>query len=128
MMHSSTRPGSTFARRTASATTRAPSSVADSDFSAPRNLPVGVRTAETRTASRTLAYQDGRHRIPAEEVLQPRQDDRRRSADFMRPLPAGGVDDERSVLEPHAGAALDGGSNGGAPGKRDFSGRERCAA
>ena len=40
------------ARATASRTTSAPSSVAVKSFSAPRNLPVGVRTAETMTDSR----------------------------------------------------------------------------
>ena len=52
MMHSSTMPGSMPARRTASATTSAPSCGAVKPLSAPRNLPVGVRTALTMTASR----------------------------------------------------------------------------
>jgi hypothetical protein len=51
-MHSSTWAGSTPARATASRTAIAPSSGADSDFSAPRNRPVGVRTALRMTASR----------------------------------------------------------------------------
>src|SRR5215831_18331703 len=89
MMHSSTIPGSTPARRTASATTRAPSSVADSDFSAPRNLPVGVRTAETMTVSRTLTHRDGRHGVGTKELLQAGQDDRRRTPHFQGPLLAG---------------------------------------
>ncbi len=49
MMHSSTIAGSIPARRTASATTSAPSCGAVNSLSAPRNLPVGVRTAETMT-------------------------------------------------------------------------------
>ena len=49
MMHSSTVAGSMPARLTASRTTSAPSCGAVSSFSAPRNLPVGVRTAETMT-------------------------------------------------------------------------------
>ena len=49
MMHSSTIAGSMPARRTASATTSAPSSGAVKPLSAPRNLPVGVRTALTMT-------------------------------------------------------------------------------
>src|SRR5438067_12800839 len=53
MMHSSTIAGSRPARRTASRTTHAPSSDAVNDFSAPRNFPVGVRTADTITDSRT---------------------------------------------------------------------------
>ena len=52
MMHSSTAAGSMPARRTASRTTSAPRSVALKSFSAPRNLPVGVRTALTMTDSR----------------------------------------------------------------------------
>src|SRR5215470_17009256 len=49
---SSTWPGSRPARTTASLTTRAPSCGAEKPFSAPRNLPVGTRTAERITASR----------------------------------------------------------------------------
>src|SRR5262245_35088023 len=51
MMHSSTIAGSIPARATASRTTKAPSSVAEKLLSPPRNFPVGVRTAETMTAS-----------------------------------------------------------------------------
>jgi hypothetical protein len=51
MMHSSTVAGSIPARAMASRTTIAPSSVALRSFRAPRNLPVGVRTAETMTLS-----------------------------------------------------------------------------
>jgi hypothetical protein len=49
MMHSSTVAGSMPARRTASRMAIAPSSVALNPFSEPRNLPVGVRAADTRT-------------------------------------------------------------------------------
>src|SRR6059036_1286717 len=52
MMHSSTIAGSRPARRTASATTSAPSWGAVNALSAPKNLPVGVRTALTMTDSR----------------------------------------------------------------------------
>ncbi len=52
MMTSSTRAGSTPARRTASRTTIAPSSVARNPFRAPMNFPVGSRTADRITASR----------------------------------------------------------------------------
>src|SRR5215510_10566042 len=79
MMHSSIVAGSRLARRTASATTRAPSRVAGSDFKAPGNLPVGVRTAETMTVSVTLADRDAGHGVGAEERLKPPQDDRRRT-------------------------------------------------
>src|SRR5258707_8141300 len=51
-MHSSTIAPSMPARRTASATTSAPSSGAVNGLSAPRNFPVGVRTALTMMASR----------------------------------------------------------------------------
>src|SRR5215470_9539463 len=121
MMHSSTTDASMRARRTASATARAPRSVADSDFSAPRNLPVGVRTAETMTVSRTLTHRNGRHGFRAEELLQAAEDDRRRAPYFVRPLLAGRVDDQRAVLEPHAGFALDRGTNGRPPRERHFA-------
>src|SRR4051794_8158716 len=49
MMHSSTCCGSTPARATASRTTNAPRSGAEKSLSAPRNFPVGVRTAERMT-------------------------------------------------------------------------------
>src|SRR5215204_1445539 len=52
MMHSSTIAGSMPARRTASRTAIAPSCGAEKSLSEPRNLPVGVRTAETMTDSR----------------------------------------------------------------------------
>src|SRR5208282_1826237 len=50
MMHSSTCFASISARRTASATTFAPSCVAENDDSPPWNLPTGVRTALKMTA------------------------------------------------------------------------------
>ena len=55
MMHSSTIAGSMPARRTASRTTSAPSCGAVKSFSAPRNLPVGVRTALTMTEFMVMA-------------------------------------------------------------------------
>ena len=51
MMHSSTMAGIDAGAAHGSATTIAPSCVALKSFSEPRNLPVGVRTAETMTAS-----------------------------------------------------------------------------
>src|SRR3954451_17912916 len=73
MMHSSTMPGSMPARRTASATTSAPSCGAEKFLSEPRNLPVAVRTALTITASCTD------HNLPdhvlSEQRLQTLQDD-----------------------------------------------------
>src|SRR5688572_5744142 len=51
MMHSSTEAGSMPARLTASRTTIAPSSGAVKSFNAPRNFPVGTRTALTINAS-----------------------------------------------------------------------------
>jgi len=50
MMHSSTDFGSISARRTASATTFAPSCVAENGVSPPWNFPMGVRTALSMTA------------------------------------------------------------------------------
>src|SRR5262249_43251439 len=124
MMHSSKFCESTPARRTASATTSAPSSVAVSDFSAPRNRPVGVRTAETMTASVTLAYRDGHHRICPEERLQASQDDRRGSGHFTGPEPARRVDDEGSVDEPDGRLAFERRPDGSPPRERHLTGRE----
>src|SRR5205814_5776881 len=107
MMHSSTTAGSMPARRTASATASAPSCVADSDFSAPRNLPVGVRTAETMTVSRTLAYRNRDDGAGAEQGLQAVEDDAGGSADFARPLRADGVDKQRAAFEADAGLAFE---------------------
>src|SRR5690242_5127411 len=59
MMHSSTDAGSMPARRTASRTTIAPSCGAVNSFRVPRNLPVGVRTAETMTDSRITLSRHG---------------------------------------------------------------------
>src|SRR3954468_18225277 len=67
MMHSSTLAGSMPARATASRTAIAPSSVAVKSFRAPRNLPVGVRTAETITLWRIV--QDSRLRASAFAAL-----------------------------------------------------------
>src|SRR4029453_2408546 len=130
MMHSSTICGSMPARRTASAARRAPSSVAVKLFSAPRNLPVGVRTAETMTDSRMVNAGDGppggcatfgspkglryllpddapdlqfSHRLRAEQRLQPRQDDAGRASNLAAPLRARGLDNQHIALELDAG-------------------------
>src|SRR5438045_8799680 len=102
MMHSSTMDGSTPARRTASLTTSAPSSVAVNPFSAPRNFPVGVRTAETITDSRT-ADLDGLHRIRAEKLLQPPDNHARRPHHLPRPLRAPCLDAEHPAYDFHHG-------------------------
>src|SRR5262249_15552388 len=124
MMHSSTMSGSMPARRTASRTTHAPSCVAVNDFSAPRNFPVGVRTADTITASRTTNL-DLLDRARAEIGLQTRQDDPRRAHDLARPLRARGLDDQHAVLELDGRRAIDRGADGGAPRERHFSIGER---
>src|SRR5689334_4190075 len=124
-MHSSTTAGSICARRTASATTSAPSWVAESDFSSPRNLPVGVRTAETMTVSRALTDRDPLHGVVAQKSLQAIEDDRRRPPHFARPLRGGGVDVERAAVEPYRRLAFHGRTDGRAPGERDFAWRER---
>src|SRR5204862_5746668 len=98
MMHSSTMPGWMLARRMASATTSAPSCGAVKDLSAPRNLPVGVRTALTMTESRT-ANLDAIDDVGAEQRLQAPEDGWRRSRHFARPLQRGGFDDQRPPLE-----------------------------
>src|SRR5438309_11490886 len=104
MMHSSTIAGSTPARRTASATTSAPSCGAVTPFSAPRNLPVGVRTALTITDSRISPsrmlcvplrfHGDPRDGVLPEQRLEPRQDHAARTLHFARPLRADHFDDE----------------------------------
>src|SRR5712691_13310670 len=100
MMHSSTICGSMPARRTASATTSAPSWVAVNPFSAPRNFPVGVRTAETMTDSRIVETSDLRletcdvadddlaDRIVAEKFAEALENDGVRSGDLAPPLQA----------------------------------------
>src|SRR5690349_17746450 len=124
MMHSSTIPASMPARRTASFTTIAPSSVAAKFFRAPRNFPVGVRTADTMTDSRT-ADLDRVHGVGAEEPLQARENHRRRSHDFARPLGAGRLDEERAVGELHRRDAAERGPDGGVPCEGDLAVRQR---
>src|SRR5579871_1887018 len=99
MMHSSTMAGAMPARRTASRTTIAPSCGAANVFSAPRNLPVGVRTAATMTASGMVSNDDARDVAVAEHRLQAREDHRLRPIELARPLRARGLDDQRAVLE-----------------------------
>src|SRR6185369_922096 len=84
MMHSSTASASTPARRIASATTSAPSCGAVKDLSEPRNLPVGVRTAETMTVSGTLAHRKSDDGVGAEELLQAAQNHRGRARHLAR--------------------------------------------
>src|SRR4030088_3087908 len=114
MMHSSTIAGSMPARRTASATTSAPSCVAVKPFSAPRNFPVGVRTADTMTDSRT-ANLDPLDGIRAEKRAQAFQDHRRRAHDLARPLRRLRVDRVDAVLEFPRRHALERGADGRAP-------------
>src|SRR5438445_5266972 len=128
MMHSSTACGSRPARRTASATTSAPSRVAASDFSVPRNLPVGVRTAETMTVSLTFPHRNADDGVGPEERLKPAQDDRRRTCHLAGPETACGIDEERPVDEPDRGLSLEGRADGGPPCERHLTGRERRIA
>src|SRR4051812_10016429 len=104
MMHSSTISGSTPARRTASATTSDPSCVAEKPLSAPRNFPVGVRTAPTITASRT-AHLDPLNGLGAEQLLQSPEDDWGRPHHFARPLRARRLDEKDGAFELHLGRA-----------------------
>src|SRR5258708_7608510 len=127
MMHSSTISGSMPARRTASATTSAPSCVAVNPLSAPRNFPVGVRTADTMTDSRT-ANLDALDGIRAEKRVQPFQDHGRRAHDLARPLRARRVDEEHAVLELHGRHALERGADGGAPREGHLAVGERRGA
>src|SRR5262245_11212466 len=126
MMHSSTMSGSMPARRTASATTSAPSCGAVNPFKDPRNFPVPVRTALTITASCRLDT-DGQlaDHLVAEECLQAFQDDVRRTRDLS--CPGGGfrVDQQGSALEAHERAAIHGRPDDGFPRKGEFTGRHR---
>src|SRR5437773_10394863 len=135
MMHSSTICGSMPARRTASATTRAPSAVAVKLLSAPRNFPVGVRTAETMTDSRISDFRlqtsdfeigvrprfDPVDDIGAKKPVQPSQDGWRRAHDLARPLGARGFDDQHAPFELYGRDALDRRTDRGAPGKRHLA-------
>src|ERR1700741_4181116 len=106
MMHSSTISGSIAARRSASATTSDPSSVAAKPFSAPRNLPVGVRTALTITASRT-AHLDALDGVRAQQLLESFEDDGGGAHHFARPLRAGRIDQQHRAFEPDLGRAAE---------------------
>src|SRR3984893_4924132 len=129
MMHSSTIAGSMPARRTASATTSAPSWGAVKSLSAPRNFPVGVRTALTITDSRMtvsrFADGDGRDRLLAKQRLQPREDDRRGADDFAGPCGARRLDEQHATPEAHRRHAFDGRAACCPPGEVDLAGRER---
>src|SRR3954466_11694838 len=127
MMHSSTIPGSMPARRTASAMASAPSCCAVNPFSAPRNLPVGVRTAESITDSRTTRL-DALADVGAEQRLETPQDHRRRSHHFCRPLQAGGFDEQHAALELHVRDAVEGRADGGLPCEGHLAVRQRRAA
>src|SRR5947199_7482565 len=127
MMHSSTIAASMPARRTASATTSAPSSVALKPLSAPRNFPVGVRTALTITELRT-AHHDLRHRVRTEEQFETFEDHGRGAHDFARPLRRRGFDEQRLPIELHACRASQRRTDGRAPGEADFTVRDRRVA
>src|SRR6185503_17427883 len=127
MMHSSTIAGSMPARRIASATTSAPSCGAVKLLSAPRNLPVGVRTAETMTDSR-MADGNGLDGVVAEEQLQTGEDRPRRSLDLARPLRAADFDDPRGGLQAGRGRAVESRPDRRLPRKGDLAVRERRVA
>src|SRR4030095_4194583 len=127
MMHSSTISGSMPARRTASATTNAPRCGAVKLFRAPRNFPVGVRTALTMTDSRTT-HLDALDSIGAEKILQPLQDDRGRAHDFARPLGAAGFDDQDALVEPDVRRAFNRRADRRAPRKAHLATRQRRVA
>src|SRR5438105_12915108 len=104
MMHSSTLAGSMPARRTASATTSAPSCGAVKSLRAPRNFPVGVRTAETMTESfisggLQLSDLETLDRSGPEQRLQSCEDDARRPCNLPAPLRARRVDEEHAPFE-----------------------------
>src|SRR6266545_4151711 len=127
MMHSSSVPASMPARRIASATTDAPSWVAVKPLSAPRNFPVGVRTALTMTESRT-ANLDAIDDIRAEKRLKACENRGRRSHHFTRPLQRRGFDDQQLALQLDLGRPLERGPHRSAPRKADFAvGQRRLA-
>src|SRR5581483_7097356 len=125
MMHSSTIAGSMPARRTASRTTIAPSCGAANDFSAPRNLPVGVRTAETMTDSDMLSDDDARDVGVAEHRLEPGKNDRLRAFQLARPLRAGRFDDEHAVFQLDRRRAIERGADDHPPRERHLPVAER---
>src|SRR5689334_3152696 len=126
MMHSSTIAGSMPARRTASATTSAPSCGAEKFLSEPRNFPVAVRTALTITASRT--NDNLRNHIVAEQPLHPAQDDLRRPADLIAPRRGLRVYEQHALLEADCRRALQRRTDRRLPGEFDLAGRKRRVA
>src|SRR5262245_46375547 len=125
MMHSSTISGSIAARRSASATTTAPSWVAVKPLRAPRNLPVGVRTALTMTDSRT-ADLDALDDAGAEQLAEPLEDDWGGSLHLARPLRAGRIDQQHGPFQPDVRRASERGADRRAPGEADLALGNRC--
>src|SRR5918993_5388065 len=123
MMHSSTIAGSIPARRTASRTTIAPSCGAVNSLREPRNLPVGVRTAETITASR-MDGQPFHHVIPQEQ-LDARQDRAARAIEFARPVRAIRSDVKHAVPQLDRRRPGQCRADCGRPREADFAGGER---
>src|SRR5262252_491530 len=126
MMHSSTASGSTPARRTASATTSAPSCGAVKPLSVPWNFPVAVLTALAMTTSRT--DDDLLDRVLAEERLHTVKDDGGRAPHFLPPLGRGRVLKQRRAFEAHGGPASHRRTDGGFPREVHLAGRERRVA
>src|SRR4051812_33050044 len=124
MMHSSTSAGSIPARRTASAMTSAPSCGAEKLLRDPRNLPVGVRTADTITlefmTGGSRAYDDVFHDAGAEQRLQTGEDHARRPGNLASPRGAGCVDQEHARFEPDGRDAVDRRADRRFPGELDF--------
>src|SRR4029450_7094208 len=115
MMHSSTIAGSMPARRVVAATTMEPNCGAEKSLSAPRNFPVGVRTALTMTeflissfqGSRVPKFQGSRFsdlntfdRVSTEERFQARQDHAGAAHDFATPVPVRWRDCQYAELRP----------------------------
>src|SRR5262245_26494515 len=99
MMHASTIAGSIVARRIVPRTPIAPSCVAVNPLSAPRNFPVGVRTALTMTESGMLSNADAGNGVGAKHRLQSGQNNRLRAPDLARPPRTRRLDDQDAVLE-----------------------------
>src|SRR5262245_4974829 len=116
MMHSSTAAGSMPARRTASRTTIAPSCGAENSLRDPRNLPVGVLTAETMTDSRIDI--DALHGVGAQQALDAAQDGVACALDLARPLRVACADDEVVVPKLHRRDPRQRGSDGDRPRER----------
>ena len=134
MMHSSTASGSMPARVTASRTTRDPRSVAGRSLSAPRNLPVGSRTALAMTAARMMLRSFARYvQLPdhtrSQQLRQPLADHAAGPVRLAAPGIGCRADRQGAVrTQPHDRHAGQRGADGRGPRKADLGVGERLPA